>query len=360
MKLAYLRPLYERPGPFASVYLATERHTADAAKALSLRWRHARIELGRLGADEATLDAIEEIVTDRDNAAPGRAVFATAGRVVHSEVLPEPPPQVTVRMSELPDVMPLLESREEPVPHVCVKADRQGADIISVGDRQRQVTTVEGLDWPIRKVRAGGWSESHYQRNAEETWEANAREVAARVAKEADAVDAEVILVGGDVRARELVLDSLGEPYVRRAVPAEHGNRNAGANDEVFEEEVHSVLRERGDEHRDAVVARFREAYGRGDAVGGLADVAEALRGGQVETLLVNRPLRGELWYGPRPYELATSKKTLRALGVDEPHCEAAGSVLARAAAATDAEIVFTEDVHPPQHVGAVLRYTAP
>ncbi|REE98297.1 Vms1/Ankzf1 family peptidyl-tRNA hydrolase [Thermomonospora umbrina] len=358
MKLAYLRPLYERSGPFASVYLATERHTADAAKALGLRWRHARIELGRLGADDATLDAIEEVVTDRDNAAPGRAVFATDGRVIHSEVLPAPPPQVVVRMSELPDVMPLLESREEPVPHVCVKADRQGAEIISVGD-SRHVTTVEGLDWPIRKVRAGGWSESHYQRNAEETWEANAREVASRVAKEADAVDAEVIVVGGDLRARDLVLESLGEPYVRKAVVAEHGNRNAGSNGHAFEEEVHTALRGLGEEHRDGVVARFREAYGRGDAIAGLADVAEALRGGQVDTLLVTRPLRGELWFGPQPYELATSKKKLRELGVEEPHCEAAGSVLARAATATDAEIVFTDEVQPPGRVGAVLRYTA-
>jgi Bacterial archaeo-eukaryotic release factor family 2 len=358
VKLAYLRPLYERPGPFASVYLATERHTADAAKALSLRWRHARIELVRLGADDATLDAIEQIVTDRGNAAPGRALFAADGQVVHSEVLPEPPPQVSVRVSELPDVMPLLESREVPVPHVCVKADRQGAEIISVGDK-RQVTTVDGIEWPIRKVRAGGWSESHYQRNAEETWEANAREVASQVAREAEAVDAEVILVGGDVRARELVLENLSEPYAGRAVATEHGVRSAGAEREAWEEEVNTILHERVDEHQDSVVARFREAYGRGDAVAGLADVTQALRGGQVDALLIARPLRGELWYGPQPHELATSKRTLRELGVDEPHYETAGSVLARAATATDAEIIFTEDVEPPGRVGAVLRYTA-
>ncbi|SEG35916.1 hypothetical protein SAMN04489712_104567 [Thermomonospora echinospora] len=357
MKLAYLRPLYERSGPFASLYLCTDRHTADAAKALSLRWRHARIELGRLGADDATLDAIEQVVLDRDSAAPGRALFATDGQVVHNEVLPESPSQVSTQVGELPAVMPLLEERQEPVPHVGVKADRQGAEIISVGDK-RQVTTVDGIEWPIRKVKAGGWSESHYQRNAEETWEANAREVAAQVMREAEAVDAQVVLVGGDVRARELVLESLGEPYAGRAVPTEHGVRS-GADDEAWEQEVRAILDERRRERRDAAVARFREAHGRGDAVAGLADVTEALRGGQVDTLLIARPLRGELWYGSQPHELATSEKELRELGVHDPRCAETGSVLARAATATDAEIFFTEDVEPPDRVGAILRYTA-
>ncbi|MBA9001124.1 baeRF2 domain-containing protein [Thermomonospora cellulosilytica] len=360
MKLAYLRPLYERPGPFASVYLATERHTADAAKALALRWRHARIELGRLGVDDATLDALEEIVTDRDNAAPGRALFATGGQVVHHEVLPEPPAQVTVEMSELPYVMPLLAVRPEPIPHVCVKADRMGAEIISVGDK-RQVTTVDGVDWPIRKVRAGGWSESHFQRNAEETWEANAREVAAAVAREAEAVDAAVIIVAGDVRARELITGDLGEPWAGRAVITERGARNAGADEEPLEKEVARILRDVQDRHLAEVMARFREGHGRGDAVAGLEAVTEALRNGQVDTLLVaGGQVSGELWFGPQAHELATGEKTLQELGVPDPHRGPAGSVLARAAAATDAEILFPQELDAPGGLGAVLRYTQP
>lgn len=357
MKLAFLRPLYEQHGPYVSVYLATGRHTADAAKSIALRWRHARIELGRLGADDTTLNAIGDLVTDRRNAAPGRAVFAAGGRVVHTEALSEPPPQ-SVRLSPLPDVMPLLERREEPIPHVRVKADRQGADIVAVGGRDDRTTTVQGADWPLRKVKAGGWSESRYQRSAEETWEQNAREVASQVAREAAAVNAELILVGGDIRARELVLANLAEPYSRRAVPAEHGARAAGASEDAWAEEAEAVVRDHAGEHRDALVARFREAYGRGDAIAGLPAVTEALRGGQVETLLVAGPVRGELWYGAQAHEVGASAAELRELGVGEPHAEAAGAVLARALTSTDAEMVFAEDMQPPGRIGALLRYT--
>ncbi|ACY99703.1 MULTISPECIES: Vms1/Ankzf1 family peptidyl-tRNA hydrolase [Thermomonospora] len=359
MKLAFLRPLYEQPGPFVSLYLDTRRHTVEATKALTLRWRNAREELQRRGADTATLEAIADIVTDRDNPAPGRALLAAGGRVIYQEVLPEPPLEVIAHVGDLPEVMPLLERREEPVRHVCVKADRQGAEIVSVGERRRTVTTVEGIEWPIRKVNRGGWSHSHFQRSAEDTWETNAREVATETARQADAVDAEVIIVSGDVRARELVMKDLGEAYARRAVLAEHGSRSPGADEAAWEKEVRSILQRVIDERHDAVVARFREAYGRGDAVAGLNDVAEALRDGQVETLLVVRPLRGELWYGPHPHELGVSRRQLQDLGVAEPRRATAGAVLARAAATTDAEIVFTEAIDPPDGVGAVLRYLA-
>lgn len=358
MKLSHLRPLYEHSGPYASVYLATARHTADAAKAIGLRWRQARTELGRLGADEPTLDAIEALITDRDVSAPGTAVFAADGMIVHSEELPEAPPQQSIRLSPLPEVMPLLECREEPVPHIVVTADRRGADIVTVGRTGRRTSTVEGEQWPIHKPKIGGWRESHFQRSAEETWDANAREIAAAVAREAAAVNAEVIMVGGDVRARELVLERLPEPYARTALAVEHGARSAGASEEAWQHEIARVLREHQNAGQGAVIARFQESYGRGDAVGGLKDVTEALRGGQVETLLVTGPTRGELWYGPEGYQVGTSLEEMQTLGVPQPRPEAAGSVLAQAAAATDADVIFTEDLDLPDRVGALLRFS--
>lgn len=366
MNLAYLRPLYQQPGPIASVYLATARNTAEAAKAISVRWRNARVELARDGADDATLNAIEEIVAPPDGGPPpteegnppeppGKAVFAVAGHVVYREDLAEEPSQ-HVRFHPLPDIMPLLEHRTEPVPHVQVKADRQGADIVAVG-RQRHDHTVQGEDWPIQKVRAGGWSQARYQRSAEETWEHNAQEVADRVAFEAEAVGAEVILVGGDVRARELVLERLSEPYARRAVPAEHGARNAGASRAAWDAEVDTALREHSAQHRDAVVARFREAYGRGDGVAGLNPVTEALRDGRVETLLIAPPLRGELWYGPDPSMLGADGLKAGDLGIDDPPWDSAGAVLIRAAVAGDADLIFAEDLDLPDRIGALLRF---
>ena len=45
MKLAFLQDVYERPGPFATVYLDTSADAEDAAKAVRLRWRSAREQL---------------------------------------------------------------------------------------------------------------------------------------------------------------------------------------------------------------------------------------------------------------------------------------------------------------------------
>jgi hypothetical protein len=38
-----------------------------------------------------------------------------------------------------------------------------------------------GSGWPLRKARNGDWHEAHFQRAAENTWEANAKQEAARI-----------------------------------------------------------------------------------------------------------------------------------------------------------------------------------
>ena len=45
MDLSFLTPLYETPGPVASVYLDTTRAEESGAQEIELRWRAARAEL---------------------------------------------------------------------------------------------------------------------------------------------------------------------------------------------------------------------------------------------------------------------------------------------------------------------------
>jgi hypothetical protein len=186
MKLDFLHTAYALSPPYVSLYLETARDTEHAAKAVDLRWRQARETLEAAGADAATLDAVAEVVTDPGRAAPGRAVFAAGGRVGYTESLPVPPRPIA-EWSPLPRALPLLFLRDEPIAHLRVLVDRQGADISVCGSR-RHAMTVRGRDWPIQKVREGGWSEPRYQRSAVETWEANAKEVADVVARQADVV----------------------------------------------------------------------------------------------------------------------------------------------------------------------------
>jgi len=80
MDLAFLHPLYEHPGPWASVYADTSRHTESTPHERSLMARAAATELAGQGADEATCQAVRGALEElRHSPEPhGRALFATA------------------------------------------------------------------------------------------------------------------------------------------------------------------------------------------------------------------------------------------------------------------------------------------
>ncbi len=80
MRLDFLRPLYEGEGDYASLYLDASRTTEDAAELVALRWRAARERLADGGADPATLEALEDLVTGQAHSVPGLAAFAREGK----------------------------------------------------------------------------------------------------------------------------------------------------------------------------------------------------------------------------------------------------------------------------------------
>ncbi|MCM4077952.1 hypothetical protein [Paractinoplanes hotanensis] len=104
MKLDFLRPLFERPGSWVSVYLDATRAGENADHEVALRWRGLREELAGQGADAATLDAVEGAVQDHPTQ-PGQyglAVFATNGDVAMVQTLSAPPPADTAWFEPLP------------------------------------------------------------------------------------------------------------------------------------------------------------------------------------------------------------------------------------------------------------------
>ncbi|RQX28986.1 peptide chain release factor 1, partial [Micromonospora chalcea] len=126
MQLSFLRPLYNRPGPWCSVYMDASRDTQDARAQVDLRWRALKGDLLSQGADPVTVEAVEEVVR-RHQPMPGDygiAVFATRGRVVLTEYLSAPPLRDLASWSALPHTMPLVAQRGEQVAWVRVLADR--------------------------------------------------------------------------------------------------------------------------------------------------------------------------------------------------------------------------------------------
>jgi hypothetical protein len=126
VKLTFLDPLYATRGPYASVYLDTSRYIDDPDKAIGLRWRHLRDELTAQGADAAGIAALAEAVgDDREiSGRHGQAIFATHGRLVLKEELPQSPVRDSACYGAVPDAMPLAIQHAPDIPYAAVTVHR--------------------------------------------------------------------------------------------------------------------------------------------------------------------------------------------------------------------------------------------
>jgi Bacterial archaeo-eukaryotic release factor family 2 len=366
MHLSFLRPLYERPGPWASVVLDASHETEDAAKALDLRWRAVRNELAARGADEPTLVALESAVLNH-HPLPGRfglGAFAARGEVALVEPIAVTPTDHIAAFGPLPHAMPLVAGYGEQVAWLRVVVDRTGADLVGAtagGVPRRGHVTGHDI-YPIHRAKPGGWSSPRYQRAAELSWERNAQEIAEAVTELARTVDAEIILVAGDPQARHLLTEHLPEWWQDRIVTTDAGSRARGADPEPLDDVTLQAIATLAHRHVTEIVERFRTQRGRDGAAGvGLAATVAALQRGQVETALLVNDLSSteRLWVGDAPTEIAMSEEELRAMGAEHTHRVRADAAILRALAGTDANLVLVtpDEIDLTGGVGALLRY---
>jgi hypothetical protein len=366
MDLSFLRPLYQRSGPYASVYLDMTRTTEEAPKAPQLRWRGLREELATQGAPPETMRAVDDVVGQELDRrwSGGLAVFAAGGQVVLSERMAEAPRRPMAHLAPLPHVLPLLAQRGEQVPHLVAVVDRTGADISCVSaEGERETFDVRGdADYPMTKVSAGDWNQARFQRAAEETWRTNAKKVGHQVEQAARRFGPEVVVIAGDVRARTAVIEELPTSVLERAAEAGAAPRAAGAGPQALDAEVARLVELKSTEHIVAAVARFEEERGnRRRAAEGLGPVVAALRRGQVDTLLLeDQPdVVARLWVGPDSTHVAVLADDLRALGVEDMTEDRADAALIRALTGTDGDLLVVPSggLRAEAGVGAVLRY---
>ncbi|MGK5685403.1 Vms1/Ankzf1 family peptidyl-tRNA hydrolase [Actinoplanes sp. URMC 104] len=360
MDLSFLRPLFSRPGPWASIYLDASRDDENAQHQIELRFRALAEQLTEAGADEATVAAMREAVLTQayGTGRYGLAVFATEGSVELVEPLSAPPPADTALWGPLPHAMPLVASRGEEVPYVRVQADHTGGEVVAVSaDGVPRTRHVKGSQsFPLRKVNAGGWRHLRYLHAVDDAWKRNAGDVAAAATDLADRVGAEVILVTGDPRSRPYVVEALPKRWADRIVTADL----TGDSDALDDVTVQAIA-DAADRQTRAVIDRFEAQAGSGGGSTGLADVVTHLTRGQVDTvLLVDDPSSTDrLWIGPDdPTLISADAELLRSSGIDPVEVRA-DAALVRAIAGTDAALVLVapEEVKLTDGIGAVLRY---
>jgi len=339
--LGFLRPLYDEIGGYVSVYLDTSRAHENAPQAIELRWRAARERLAAAGARPASLDAVAEVIGDPGEAAPGRAVFARDGAVAFTGAMDAPPRREIARLAPLPHLMPLLAQHRPPIPHVRVSATRAGGEIVAIGGAgQAWRDWVAGRQWPVHKTSVGGWSQARHQRSVEETWDENAKALAAEVAAAAGRAGARHVIVAGDVRARSLLLGHLSTPLAESATVVEE---EVGADSQAMAEAADRALSEWADRHGRERFENWQTRLAHGRAVEGLAPTMAAFRDGNVSDLfLADDPSStAAAWIGPAGTDLAASEEELLERDVPGPVVDRADAAIVRAVARTDAELHF-------------------
>lgn len=358
-----LAEVLQAPGPFATVYLTTAGDIDNAAQRSELQWRAVRESLAEAGAPESVLDEIDTHVPDAHHNGQCLCVIANAGGVLHVEHHPEEPKQDVGTWAPLPSLVPLLEWRQSSLPHVLVLADRTGADVIGFRRERPAVVRETGNqdDDAAQKVRAGGWSQRRYQERAENVWEQNADEAAAEVARLVERIAARLIVAAGDVRAVQLLRDSLPRELTDLLVTAD-GSRAPDGSAESTADEATRLVADAVARDTVALLEKFREEKGQGDrAAAGAARTLEALAEGRVEVLLVNDDGVEDTrtaWFGPEPTMVGMSEADVKAFGVDEAMEARLPDVAVRAALLTSAGVrVVPRGAIDGDPVAAILRW---
>ncbi|MBK0419640.1 hypothetical protein JD276_11410 [Leucobacter sp. CSA1] len=322
----------------------------------------ARLE--ECGAPEADVDAIKRALPARDGtpSPSARYLLARGGRLELDETFPGArfgPERIS--FGRVPEIVPLLRQATRSVRYLVVETGREGAEVrLERMDRHEpeRVEDVEGRPDSLTKVQAGGWSHARYQRAAEEVWKHNQSEVAEVVDRLVEQQRPDFIMIAGDVRARQMLKDGLGEAASKLVIEHETHTRADGADDEGLERALADAAEQRLRSEIDDTVDRARADGGSAGAQG-VPAIVEALQQARVDTLVLDarfldddRTLRA---LDAEPWVAEEEPEGLEAETLEEVR---ASEALARAALLTGARVLVREEDfdapdEPREEVGA-------
>ncbi len=360
-----LAELYRRPGSTSTVYADVTQAGEDPRRTSTLRHRTVREALEAAGAPSGDADAIVDLIEEPPGV-PGkvsRLMVVRDGTVELNELLPgEPLGEMIASHGPVPCLIPLLTQRPRDLSYVVAEVGRDGGEIRLFRLSQAEPVAEEDIQGDteyITKVQVGFLSNSRYQRDTEEIWKRNEGQVADAIDEIVRDSAAELLVVTGDVRARQLLVAQLA-PATRDILTVVPTNtRPGGASTRELEEDldrhIASILAQ------DEYDALERLASGRNEGLVEIdfAAVVRTLQQGQVEVLLVDPAgLAGSTMIAldREPWLAATSAD---ALGAGELGAVAMVDALARAAILTDARVVVVSHGELPDDstAAALLRW---
>jgi hypothetical protein len=358
-----LRSAAELHGDVVTAYVDVSRTSETGAQEVETRISNLVRDLEAAGVGEGAVGAVTERLSrpTGHGGEASRVVVASGERVV-ADLVVGGGVEDHQHVGPIAHLVPLARALADAVSYVLVRVDHAGADLTvsdTLGLEQREVVS-EGDHDVLHKVPGGGWSHRRFQSRAEDSWDRNADTVARDLEALVREEDPDLVLLAGDPHGIARIRESVAGHVSERLEVLQHGSRADGASDDRLDEEVAAAVQRCRTRRIDAVLDRLGPA----DApkAVGVGETVEALRRGQVETLVL---LAGaledrEAHVGPEPLLLATDPGELRALGVEEPATARLEEALLRAALGQDADLL---PLHAPvgalpDGVGAVLRFS--
>lgn len=377
--------LLEKDGTWCTVLADAGTGTGDSLEAADVRPGQIRDALLAAGAANADAKAVEKAIQPMEGVPNpvARFVLVHDGRVEVDEVLAgERVDSPYVKVGVVPDLLPLLRHADSDIPVVTASVDRTGADV-KLAYARRAITggpesshSVQGSTENLKKVPGGGWSQGRFQHRTEEIWRKNAEDVAAEIDRLVQTERPAIVAIGGDIRARDLVLHQLSENARAIATTVDSHTRAGGAHPEVMDAAVQKLLAENQAYSQRRLLEQLEEEKGHnnGKAATGIGAVVHALQQAQVQTLVLSteltadpgtgntatdadsHPAKEMLVLGSSPW-IATVEEETR--GAQILGKAAAAPALIRAAVLTDADVEILPKAAIPGGaiVAALLRW---
>ncbi|MGJ9403081.1 hypothetical protein [Arthrobacter sp. KK5.5] len=360
--------LYRKDGPWCTAFVDASLGTAGAQEAADRLPESVAQLLSSQQAKPGDVEAMRSAMRPADGVPSpvARFVAVNNGEVVLDELVQgHEAGDPRVECGPFPNLVPLARARGGQFAYVTAEVGRDGGEVRLLHSaapgvhEQRSVSGDPEEAHHARRV-PGAYNEPQNRAQTEEIWRRNADELAKHIDEVVRENRARLVVLSGDVKARELVHSQLAEATRALTTELDQHTRTGGADQDTVAKAVDARVSEvLADDINQLTEKIGNRANGdHPGAVLGFEEVVAALQRAQAETVVVSEfqddhsllALAAEPW-------LATE-------GSDGQGAETIGSwpapeVLLRAAALTDASIRYVPPGVLPAGatIAALLRW---
>jgi hypothetical protein len=263
-------------------------------------------------------------------------------------------------VDELPNLIPLIMQRQSDVPYIVLEATASGGRIRTfLTGRLRSDSDAQlvGETEHLHEAHGGGLSHPRHAHHTEEVWKRNETELAEAINGLVARNVVHLLIVTGDPHIVDLVSKALSARARAILVTLASDTRAAGASHEMLNELLNSTVQRLVDERKAGAIGRAaeQEAANNSGTDQRLQPIVHALQQAGVSILLLDLEALKDhtlLSLEGAPWVASVAAETF---GARILRAAPAAEALARAAIATDAEVIIVDHDTLPSGAGAAI-----